>query len=141
MGLGTAVADPESGHHFVEDQQGTVLLGEFPQTFEEAGFRLNEASVTNDRLEDHTGDGVRVLGKQSLNGLEIVVRRRQGIGGGAAGHARGIGQAKGCHSGTSLHQEHVRMAVVAALELDHLVAAGVGTDQAQTQPCRLRCRC
>ena len=38
---------------------------------------------------------------------------------------------QGGHTGTCLDQEHVRMAVVAALELDHLVAAGVGTDQAQ----------
>ena len=53
MRLGTAVTDPESGHHFVEDEQGTVLFGEFPQTFEEAGFRLNEASVANNGLEDH----------------------------------------------------------------------------------------
>ena len=52
MCLGTAVADPEAGHHLVKPQQSAVLFGEFPQTFKEAGFRLNEAGVADDRLEE-----------------------------------------------------------------------------------------
>ena len=92
---------------------------------------MNEAGVADDRLEDHARDGVGVLGEQGLNGFEVVVRRREGVGRGAARDTGGVGQAECGHTGTGFHQEHVRMAVVAALELDHLVAAGVGTDQAQ----------
>ena len=68
-----------------------MLFGEFPQTFKEAGFGLNEAGVSDDRLEYHPRDGVGVLGEQSLNGFEIVVRRSQGVGGGAARDTGGVG--------------------------------------------------
>ena len=75
-----------------DSQQSAVLFGEFPQTLKEAGFRLNEAGVADDRLEDHARDGVGVLGEQGLNGFEVVVRRREGVGCGAARDTGGSGR-------------------------------------------------
>ena len=114
VGLGAAEADPETGHHLDEHQECAVFLREFPQTFEETGFRLDEAGVTDDRLENDTCDGVWVLGEQGFDRLQIVVGSGQRVGGRAARHPRGIGEAESCHAGTGLDQEHVRMAVIAA---------------------------
>ena len=120
-------------HHLIEHQQSAVLLGEFPQTFQEAGFGLNESSVANDRFENDTGNGIRVLGEQRLDRLQIVVGSGEGVGCGAARYSGGIGQAEGCHTGSGLHQEHVGVAVIAAFKLDHLVASGEGAHQSKNR--------
>ena len=54
VGLGTSVADAETCHHLVKDQQGAVLLGEFTQALQEARLRLDEPRIADDGLEDHT---------------------------------------------------------------------------------------
>ena len=129
--MGPAIGDAEAGHHFVEHQQGAVFTGDFPQTFEEAEIGGDKAGIAHHRLEDHTGDRVGVFGKQGLDRLKVVVWGGEGVGGGAARYAGGVRQAQGGHTRAGLHQEHVGVAVVAAFELDHLFAAGVGAHQAQ----------
>ena len=95
MGLGSAVADAESGHHFVEDQEGAVLLGDLPKTFQESGLGGDEASVTHDRFENHPGDCVGIFREELLDGFKVVVGSRECVGGGASGHAGGVGQSEG----------------------------------------------
>ena len=131
VSLSPAIADAETRHHFIEHQQGAVFLGEFAQSFEEAWFRLDEAGVSNNRFENHTRDRIGILGEKCLDGLQIVVRGCERVGRGAPRHAGGIGQPQGGHSGTGLDEEHVGVAVVAALELDHLVATGVSPHQTE----------
>ena len=98
-----------------------MLAGDLSEPLEEAEIRWNEAGIANYRLEDHPGDGVRVFGKQSLNCFEVVIRSREGVGGGAARHPRGVRKAKGGNSGASLDQEHVGVAVITALKFDDLL--------------------
>ncbi|CAI8373258.1 MAG: Uncharacterised protein [Cyanobium sp. ARS6] len=54
MRLGAAVTDAEARHHFVEDEQSSVLLGEFAQTLEEPRLRLDESCVANDGFKNDT---------------------------------------------------------------------------------------
>ena len=89
-GLGSAIGDAEASHHFVEHQQGAVFTGDFPQTFEEAEIGGDKAGIAHHRLEDHTGDGVGVFGKQGLDRLKVVVGSGEGVGGGAARHTGGV---------------------------------------------------
>ena len=98
VGLGTAVADAEAGHHFIEHQQSTVLLGDFAQTFQKTRLRCDEAGIADDRLKDHAGNGLRVLRKQLLDRFQVVVRGGEGVGCGAARHPRGVGKAQGGHT-------------------------------------------
>ena len=63
--------------------------------------------------------------------LQIVIGCDQGVGGYRVRHARGVRQAQRSHARTGLHQQHVGMTVVVALELNNLVATGEGTRQPQ----------
>ena len=61
---------PESGNHFVEDEQNAVAVADRAQPLEIADRRNQHAGRTRDRLDDHGGDRFRsVQGDQSL---EIV---------------------------------------------------------------------
>lgn len=42
-----------------------------------------------------------------------------------------VGKAQGCHTGASLHEEAVRVAVVAAVEFDYLLSSGVSSYETQ----------
>eukprot|EP00976_Prorocentrum_cordatum_P074686 1181614-Prorocentrum_minimum.AAC.2 len=53
-------------------------------------------------LEDDAGDVVLVGLEDRLHRLEVVVGGAEGAGGGALGHAWGVGQAEGDHAGARL---------------------------------------
>jgi hypothetical protein len=71
------------------------------------------------------------LGEGPANLLQIVVGQRDRQLGQCRGHTRRAGLAEGQGARAGLDQERVGMAVVAALELDHLVATGVAAGQTQ----------
>mmetsp|Transcript_7109 Transcript_7109/g.20580 ORF Transcript_7109/g.20580 Transcript_7109/m.20580 type:complete len:218 (-) Transcript_7109:519-1172(-) len=124
--LGAAVCDAESSHHLVEDQESTVLGGELTQALEELLGGRDKARVANHRLKDH--GGALMLLEEGLYAVQVVVLGNQSVLRGAPGHTRGIWEAKGGHTTAGLHQEAIRVAVVAPVELDHLLPARVGTD-------------
>ncbi|OQA43269.1 MAG: hypothetical protein BWY52_01922 [Chloroflexi bacterium ADurb.Bin325] len=131
---------PEPGHHLVEDQQRAVGPGQLAQAGQEAGLRRHDAHVARHRLDDHRGDLPRVPGEQLRRGWQVVEGRDQRIRGHGRGHAGGIGQAQGRHAGAGAHQQHVGVAVVAALELDDLVPPGERARQPQRAHGGLRAR-
>ncbi len=65
-----------------------------------------------------------MLGEGVLDGLHVVVRQHQGVGGAGTGHARGVGQGEGRQTRTGGGQERVHVAVVVARELDDLAPPG-----------------
>ena len=72
-----------------------------------------------------------MLAEDLAHGLKVVVGGQQGVGHHGGGHTGGAGDGEGGKAGTGGGQEGVGMAVVAAHELEHLVAAGDAAGQAQ----------
>mmetsp|Transcript_508 Transcript_508/g.1557 ORF Transcript_508/g.1557 Transcript_508/m.1557 type:complete len:443 (+) Transcript_508:800-2128(+) len=138
--LRAAVGDAEAGHHLVKHEHRAVLGAQVAEALEELLVRDDEARVAHDGLEDDARDLVLVVLEDGLHGGEVVVARAQRGLGGALGHAGRVGQAEGGHAGARLHEEGVRVAVVAALELDHLVAPRVGPHEPQDAHARLGAR-
>ena len=129
--LRAVLVHAEARHDLVEAEQRAIALAELLQALEEAPVGLDEARVADDGLEDDPGD-LALVGLEDLRGpLQVVVVADEGRGGGGGGDAGGIGQAERRDPGAGLHQEGVRVAVVAPDELQDLVAARERPHQAQ----------
>ena len=90
--LRPAVGEAEAGHHLVEDQQETVLLGELAQAFKESRAGWNEAL---ERLDDDACKLAPVLAHEACHRLQIVERRDQHLVVHAPGNAGGVGDRRG----------------------------------------------
>mmetsp|Transcript_27728 Transcript_27728/g.85715 ORF Transcript_27728/g.85715 Transcript_27728/m.85715 type:complete len:405 (-) Transcript_27728:166-1380(-) len=136
--LRAAVVDAEARHDLVEDQQRAVLRRERAEALEELLRRRDEARVAHDGLEHDGGALVRL--EELLDGGEVVVLRDERARRRAGRHARRVGQTERRDARARLDEEAVRVAVVAALELDDLLAARVRADEAEHAHARLRAR-
>ena len=127
-GDGLVAAEPvaEARDHLVEDEHGAVLGRELAQPLEEAGLRQHGADVVRDRLEDDRGDvpscssSARSTASASLNGQTIVAS----ITSGRIPAGERVLRANALRRRDHVHRDRVVPAVVAALELDHVAAAG-----------------
>ncbi len=117
-------ADPEAGHHLVEDEQRTVRGGDAAQLRVEAVQRRDDAHVRRRRLGDHAGDLGAAGRERGLDRGHVVVRQHDRVAGLGTGHARGVGQGEGRDPGAGGGQQRVHVTVVAAGELHHDAAAG-----------------
>ena len=142
--IGLVAAEPvaEAGDHLVEDEDGAVLRGELAQPLEEPGLRQHRADVVRDRLEDDRGDVAVVLVERALDRVGVVERAhdrgRDDLGEHAAGE-RVLG-ADALGGRDHVHRDRVVPAVVAALELDHVAAAGRGAREPECVERRLAAR-
>jgi hypothetical protein len=98
----------------------THLCAHVAQALQELLGGGDEARVAHHRLQDQASNLALVGLKQGLDRGQIVVARGQGGGRGGGGDAGGVGQPQGQHTAACLDQELVRVAVVAAGELDDL---------------------
>ncbi len=130
-GLGAAEGHAEAGDDLVEDEQGAVLVAESAQAFQEAGLGEHAAHVAGHGLHDDAGHLVAEGFEQVFGRLEVVVRGEEGVADHVAGHPGRPGDGQGGHARAGRGQKTVVVAVVAALELDDLVASGVAAGQAQ----------
>lgn len=96
----------------------------------EAAHRVDEflaaahkIHVAGKGFNDHAGDFVAVLAEGVLELLGVVVFEDECMLGDGGRNACGRGIAEGEKTRARLHEERVRVAVVAALELDDAVAA------------------
>ena len=103
-----------------------------------AVLRRHQAHVARDRLDDDRGNLAGIGGKEAAHRLRIVVRRDQRAGRRSAGHAGAVRQAQRRHAAAGLHQQHVGVSVVVALELDDTLAPREGPGHAQRAHRRLR---
>src|SRR5690606_15565627 len=114
----------EAGHHFVEDQQRSMTLGDFTQSFEETGSRWHTVHVAGYWLNNQTRDVFAVFGKQRSDSIQVVERNDEGLRSGFGRNARGVRVAEGQTTGTSFYQQRIHVAVITAFELHDLVALG-----------------
>ena len=101
-----------------------MLVAERTQSRQETLLGRNDAHVRRDRLNDDRRDlaGVRV--QKPLYRGKVVVLRHERITGRALGHAFGIRLALRERTASCADEHRVRVAVIAALEFDDLLAAG-----------------
>ena len=107
-----------------------MLRAEFTETSEEACVGQNQADVGRERFDDEASDLALIGVEERRECRKIIIFRDERIGGGAGRDTGRIGIALRERAGAGLHEERVDVAVVAARELDDLVAARVTTSEA-----------
>ena len=110
------------GDHFVEDEQDAVAIADRAQALQEAVAGRDDPHVAGDRLDDDRGDLVAVPLDGRLDRRQVVVAREQRVGRDRRRDAGAGRHAERHRARARLHEERVRVAVIAALELDDLVA-------------------
>ncbi len=130
--VGPAPRQDDAGLDLVEDEHRAVLGGELADALEEPGIRRDDADVELHRLDDDGGDFAGVRLQDPGEQLRLVERRDHRLGDPAArdpGAGRhGRRRLDGAHRlarRLDADQHVIVVAVVAALELDDLLAAGV----------------
>ena len=138
--LRAARRQAEARDDLVKDKQRAVLVAQAAQARQKALLRGHDAHVRRDRLDDDRRDLARVGLQQALNRPKVVILRHQRILRRAAGHALGVRLALGERARPRTDQHRIRVAVVAALEFDELVAPGRTARQAHRAHDRLGAR-
>ena len=128
--LRPAIGNPESGDDLVKDQHRSLLLRNPPQSLEEPLGGRHHSHVPSHRLHDDAGHIPRVFLEIPLHRCQVVVVGHQGFLRVGIRHSRAGGDAVGHRPRSGPHQKPVGVAVVAARELDDLVASRVGASQA-----------
>ena len=137
MLLRPAAGHAEAGHHLVEDEHDVVLPGQLAEPFEEALDRRDDAL---DGLDDDPRDLAAVLPDEVRHRVEVVVRRDEHL---IAHPGRDPGRVRyrAREVAGALRREaleaRVAHPVVAALELEDLVAAPEGAGEAHRVGVRL----
>ena len=138
--LGAAVGQPEAGDDLVEDQQDAVAPRDLAETLEESGLGRDQPL---EGLDDHRGQLVGMGGHDAFDRREVIVGRDQHLGFQRVRDAGGVRDGRGEGLGRARGRAHHRVivgAVVAALELEDLVALPRGAGDAQREEGRLRAR-
>ncbi len=133
-----AAGDPEAGLDLVEDQQRAELLRERPDLGVEALLRKDRQGVAHDRLDDDGRDVMALPFEDPAEDLDVVVAGRDDRPAHGLGDAATPGQPdrvvevaeRGDVVRGDRDQGVVVDAVVLALELHDLAAAGVGPGDA-----------
>ena len=120
--LGSAARYAKSGHYFVENQDGPLLLGEHAQFLEKPRLRRHAPHVADDGFHDGRSNLVAMRIENGLKRRHVVEGDRERECGERGGNARAVGQAERRHTRAGLDQQAVSMAVVAAFEFQDLLA-------------------
>ena len=119
-------AGAKARDHLVEDQQRAVRVAErhaAPRRKPSAGG--DHAHVAGDRLDDHARRSAACAREQRARPTPRSLYRASSVSAAtAAGDARAGRHAERHRARARLHQERVGVTVIAALELDDLVALG-----------------
>ena len=137
--LRAAERDAKARHHLVEHQQRAVLRAQLAQPLHEGQAGAHEVHVAGDRLDHHAGQLGAVDGEGLFELRDVVVLEHQRVLHHLGRHAGAGRVAEGGQARAGLDQQRVGMAVVAALELDDLAAAGGAARQADARSSPPRC--
>ena len=134
---GPTPGQDDAGLHLVEDQDDAVLGGELADPLEVAGLRRHDADVELDGLDDDRRDLVVVGLEDRGEDLRLVERRdhrlrdpRARDPGAGRDRLRLLDRSHRLPGRLDADEHVVVVAVVAALELDDLLAAGVAAGDA-----------
>ena len=75
IGLRPAERHPETGHHFIKNQQNSVMGGQFAHFRQIAVLRQNHAHIARHRFDDHRGNQLALLHEQFFHCRNIVERQ------------------------------------------------------------------
>ena len=123
--LRAAGTDAESGDHFVEDQQDAVARADLAQALQKPRLRQHHAHVAGDRLDDERGDLIGERFAEPLDRRHVVIGGEQRVGCRGARDARAGRHAERRQARPGLHEKLIAVPVIAALELDDLLAPRV----------------
>jgi hypothetical protein len=108
-----------------------VLPGQGAQSLQESRTRREQSGVPRRRLDNRCRQLAGVSPKHRFQRLQVIIGNGERQFGQGARHAGAIRQAQRRHARPGLHQELVGVPMVAALKLEHLVAASGGPRHAQ----------
>ena len=103
-------------------QQRAVGLGDLAEEFQIARLRQIQAGVARHRLHDDARNLAWVRREGRLHGLRVVIRQDDRVLRESRRHAGAVGVAERQRAGAGLDQQRIGVAVIAAVELDDLVA-------------------
>ena len=75
VGLRPAEGYPETGHHFIKNQQNPVVGGQFTHFRQIAVLRQHHAHIAGHRFDDHRSNQLALLHKQFFHRCNIVERQ------------------------------------------------------------------
>ena len=130
----------EAGHHFIKHQQRAVFGAQLAAALHEGHTGAHKVHVACNGFDHHAGQLLAVQGKGFFQLRNVVVLEHQGVLHHFRRHARAGSVAKGGQARAGFNQQRIGMAVVAALELDELAAAGGATGQANGAHARFGAR-
>ena len=129
--LRTAQSHAAAGHHLVKHQQYAVLAAQLAAALHEGDAGAHKVHVAGDGLDHQASQLFAVQGEGFFQLGNVVELQHQGVLHHFGWYTGAGGVAKGSQARTGFHQQSVGVAVVTALELDDLAAAGGATGQAQ----------
>ena len=120
--LRAAARQAESRHHLVKNQQRAVLRRYLPQKFQVARLGQIQSRVARHGFEDDARDLSGVGRERRAHRLLVIERQHHRMLRERRRHTRAVRIAKRQRARPRLHQQRIRMAVIAAVELDDFVA-------------------
>ena len=120
----------KTGHDLVKDQQRAVLGAQLTRPAHERGGGAHKVHVAGNRLNHQASELFAMQREGFFQRRQIVELQHQRVLHHFRWHTGAGGVAKGGQAGTGFDQERVRVAVVAAFELDEFAAPGRTAGQA-----------
>ena len=122
-----------TGFHFVENQQGAVLIANIAQPLQEAGLRQAEADVHQDRFKNDRGNLTRIFFEAAFDRIKIVEGRNLHVLDRGLRNAQATRNRCGSVNVAVIRrvrfhadQRAIVQPVIGAFELDDLVASRCG---------------
>lgn len=136
--LRSAVTDPEAGDNFVEDEQGSVLAGQFAQAFQKAGLGRPSPCCRPPARRSRPQRPRPGARRWRAHAIQVIIVGEEGVLDHILGNTRVPGMDCVATPDPALARKGVGMAVVAAMKFDHFITAGIASGQAQGAHGRFR---
>ncbi len=132
------IIQAEAGNNLVKNQDNAVLRAKAAHLGQKALGRRHHAHIAGHRLHNQAGH-LALVGRQQLRqGGGVIVRADQSFRQQTGRHAGAGGHALGQQAAAAFHQQAVAVAVIAALKLHQLAAAGAAAGHTDGAHCGLR---
>ena len=114
----------ETGQHLIKNDERTIRVSNLVQATVETGLGGHHTHVAGRRLSNNRGNLTLVVCERLTHSVQVVIGQNDGLRGGCGSHASRTRQRQGSHTRTSLGKQRIHVTVVAARELNNLVATG-----------------